>query len=387
MSPVPSKGTQPPLVSVLVRSLDRPLLAQALASLALQDHDCIEVLVIAARPGHGPVPATAGRHPVRLLPADGPRPRSVAANVGLDAAAGELLLFLDDDDWLAPDHVSRLVRALLHLPDRLAAYAGVSLVDAQGRPLGQLFDLPFDAVRLLSGNLTPIHAVLFSRRLCVAGCRFDESLDRYEDWDFWLQVARLTVPVHVPGVSAFYRIHESSGVHEDAGAASVSTQRIHAKWLHQVSQEQLGELMKRVWSHDDLAWRLGQAEALLNDRAAMRAHLDQQQEALRGLTDHVSLQAAVADRWQAGQQAALQSLAAQVDEQLAVQQARCESLARQLGQQEALAGQLERLLAEERHERALLHHDIEALRRSTSWRLTRPLRALMSLWRGSRSGR
>lgn len=396
-------GELPPLVSVLVRSIDRPLLAQALASVAAQTHPRIEVLVIAARPGHGPVQPTAGAHPVRLLQAAEPRPRSLAANVALDAAAGDWLLFLDDDDWLLPEHIARLVAAVQAHPQALAAYAGVALADADGTPLGQAFDLPFDAVRLLSGNLTPIHAVLFSRRLLALGCRFDESLDRYEDWDFWIQVARHTVPVHVPGVSAVYRIHASSGVHEDAGAQSASSQRIQSKWLKQASPEQLGALMQRVWSHDELAHRLEAAEAALHQREAALADASAQAatlQALRLQLEEGRARAAAGDAELQAARADVQGIAAQLQvlrtewqEQSAAAERRhsetraqvdvqARELAAQLAQARDRAAALERALAEEAHRIASLQHDNHAMRSSTSWRLTRPLRALMALWRG-----
>jgi hypothetical protein len=390
-------GELPPLVSVLVRSTDRPLLGQALASVAAQTHPRIEVVVVAARPGHGPVQATAGVHPLRLLQATEPRPRSLAANVALDAAAGDWLLFLDDDDWLMPEHIARLVAAVQAHPQSLAAYAGVALVDADGTPLGQAFDLPFDAVRLLSGNLTPIHAVLFSRRLLALGCRFDESLDRYEDWDFWIQVARHTVPVHVPGVSAAYRIHDSSGVHEDAGAHSASSQRIQSKWLKQASPEQLGALMQRVWSHDELAHRLEAAQAALQQREAALAEASAATlQALRLELEErrardAELQAVRADVQ--GIAAQLQTLRSEWQEQAAAAErrhaetrvqvdAQARELAVQLAQARDRAVALERALAEEAHRSASLQHDNRAMRSSTSWRLTRPLRALMALWRG-----
>ena len=56
-----AEPSAPVLVSVIVRSMDRPLLQQALASLAAQTHPHIEVLVVAVHAGHAPLPATVGR--------------------------------------------------------------------------------------------------------------------------------------------------------------------------------------------------------------------------------------------------------------------------------------------------------------------------------------
>jgi hypothetical protein len=389
-----------PLVSVLVRSLDRPLLAEALASVATQTHGRIEVIVVAANPGHGPVPATAGAHPVRLLQAPQTRPRSLAANVGLDAATGEWLLFLDDDDWLMPDHIARLVAALQAHPRALAAYAGVAMVDADGTPQGQAFDLPFDAVRLMSGNLMPIHAVLFSRQLLAQGCRFDEALDRYEDWDFWLQVAKRTVPVHVPGVSAVYRIHGSSGVHDDAGAQGLSSHAIHAKWLQQSTPRQLGEVMQRVWAYDVTVQRLALVEevAAARERALADAvqAVGEQVRTLQGLHAlHAQLQTEVREQSLAIER---RQVTAQLESQVLLRQLVDESaatLTRQLSEQWAeqlvrereRGERLERDLAEERQRSSEQRLVNDALRASFSWRLTGPLRAAVDAIRRVRQRR
>lgn len=353
---------------MLVRSLDRPFLHEALASLAAQTHPSIEVVVVAARPGHGALPDRCGAHPLRLVTTDVPRPRSVAANVALDAAAGEYLLFLDDDDWLMPQHIARLVQALQDHPGTLAAYAGVALVDLQGQPLGQVLDLPFDAVRLLSGNLTPIHAVLFSARLRDAGCRFDEVLDRYEDWDFWIQMAQHTVPLHLGGISAVYRIHPSSGVHDDAGPLSLSSRRIHDKWLQQLSPARIGELMHRAWSHDELEQRLSQLQS---------AH--------DGLLRSLASQSATLDTLRADLQQQQQALLAERDraDQLDRQQAKAQ--AQLHGVTLAQAG-LEQRLAEQTHRADALQIDLRAVHDSHSWRLTAPLRWLATRLTGRGRG-
>src|SRR5262245_17136508 len=102
-----------PLVSILVRSMDRPTLRRALDSVAAQDYPAIEVVVVGASgASHAPPPSTIGQFPVRFVASKYPLPRAEAANAALEAARGEWLNFLDDDDELLPSHVSTLRAAL-----------------------------------------------------------------------------------------------------------------------------------------------------------------------------------------------------------------------------------------------------------------------------------
>lgn len=265
-----------PLVSVMIRSTDRAELAQALDSVALQTYPTIEVLVQAVNPGHRPLPDHCGTHPLRWFTTESNLPRSEAANQLLEAAQGEWLLFLDDDDWLMPNHIARLVGTLTRQSSALAAYSGVLLVDANNRPMGQAFDLPFDALRQQSGNLTPIHAVLFSRSLVERGCRFDPHLSRYEDWDFWLKVAGLTPLLHIPGLTAAYRVHESSGVHLVSDQTSDWQQAIHEKWANLWTAGDKRAFMKRVWEFPNLEQRLLDSNEQLE---VLRQQVDRLQQA------------------------------------------------------------------------------------------------------------
>jgi len=336
-----------PLVSILVRSLDRSHLQEALDSISLQTYPRIEVVVIAARPGHQALPARCGRFPLRLVQTDETLPRSRAANKALQESSGDWLMFLDDDDWLMPGHVARLARVLSDQPACLAAYTGVALAGEDKRWLGQVFDLPFDGVRQLAGNLTPIHAVLFSRQLLARGCSFDESLDRFEDWDFWLKVASHGPMVHLPGVSAAYRIHDSSGVHEDSGPQGESTQKIYEKWRAIWDDGQGAALMQRAWVCADLEIKLDQASRhiegfadILASHAQMSATVGEQIHSVAQLTHSVS--------------------------ELTDANARLSmALTYESGQVQAQAR-----LASDRQNR------IEELLGSTSWRLTAPLRWL-----------
>ena len=111
-----------PLVSVIVRSMDRQHLQEALDSLASQNYANLEVLVVnATGTSHRALGAVCGQFPLRMVEPGVPLQRSQAANAGLDAALGDYLMFLDDDDWFGPDHVSNLVAAVTHSTTCLVA--------------------------------------------------------------------------------------------------------------------------------------------------------------------------------------------------------------------------------------------------------------------------
>ena len=106
----------PPLISIIIRSMDRPTLQRALDAVHAQTHPNIEVLVINARGGQHSSLGEANRSglQLRLINQDGPPlQRSDAANAGLDAVQGSFFAFLDDDDSLDPDHLTSLLNLAL----------------------------------------------------------------------------------------------------------------------------------------------------------------------------------------------------------------------------------------------------------------------------------
>lgn len=228
------------LVTVIIRTKDRlELLQRAVASIAEQQYRAIEVVVV--NDGTLDVSASCelaakGRLPLRIVASPKPGGRSRAANTGLKQARGEFLIFLDDDDWFYPDHLSKLVTALQHAPEYGLAYTGIEC-KRQDPQSGQLvdehvFNQPFEKAFFLIRNFIPMHAALFRRDLLDTSIAFDEQLDFYEDWDFWLQLSRKSGFLHVPGISACYFLGSNSGFGVDQNASRLQDAERHffTKW-------------------------------------------------------------------------------------------------------------------------------------------------------------
>jgi LmbE family N-acetylglucosaminyl deacetylase len=364
---------QLPLVSVLVRSMDRPYLADAIASIAAQTYPHIEVVIVnASGRTHSPVSGPSGRLTVRLIEPAAPQnkaavcSRSAAANLALKAAIGQLALFLDDDDLIAPHHLQRLVSALEAHPRHVAAYAGVR-VEGQGAAFQRDYDLPWSKHRLNGINYLPIHAVLFKlKEVQAQPLRFDETLPVLEDWAFWRQLAQHGDMVHCPGISATYRQgHGDSGLGNPAHANH--WQAWHAKLTGQfIAETPALEIAQTITWH---AIELDRLQTCLDQATRQQKQEDQQH-----LQQSQQQAQALSDQQQQSQQQAQQHAQALSDQQQQSQQ-QAQQHAQALSDQQQQTQQLAQALGE-------LSFQLRAIKHTRFWRHLAPLWRLEGWLRG-----
>ena len=345
------------LVSVLIRSMDRPLLREALNSLALQTYVNVEVVVVNARKeAHRQLGEKCGRYPLRLLQTNASLSRSAAANYAMDSARGQYFVFLDDDDWIAPDHINLLVSALQSSPGKLAAYCGTELRDASGQQFGlEPMNSPYSVGRLRSGNYIPLNAILFSRNVVEKGARFDDQLSVYEDWDFLLQVSQWSEFIHVDRIAAYYRASGQSGVGliADDQTKKNARIRIYEKWQHVWNGAQLDEMVTALSSMTLEAIARGEEKIQFStDRSgavidALQTQLTTKELLLMQITGE--LQAAQ------GEKISLQNSLHQIQNNSNLLENQVSVLARQIQNKD---------------------EQLHAILNSTSWRVSRPIRFL-----------
>jgi glycosyltransferase involved in cell wall biosynthesis len=224
----------PPLVSAIVRTVGRPELPRALASLAAQHYRPIEIVIVNAASIPLALPATPGLRRNVIDPGR-PLPRPEAANAGLAAARGDWMIFLDEDDAIEADHIELLV-ATAAISGSAVAYSQTRLVDAAGATTRFLGGGPFNREALLRSNYLSIHAVLFSRAFVDAGARFDESFEIFEDWDFWLQLSERCDFAFTGKATAIYSMDSGAsgaggGANQDRERLLAQRERLMRKWL------------------------------------------------------------------------------------------------------------------------------------------------------------
>ena len=392
---VPAAVPTGPLVSVIIRTTGRVELAEALASLTAQTYPRIEIILVDARGvGDAPLDAARCRFPLRVAHTGRPLGRSAAANLGLECAQGEVLIFLDDDDWFEPDHLAGLVELLEQEPAAIAAYAGVRCVrraDSGAWETVQVYNEPFDEVRLRCENFIPIHALLF-RREALRGespCRFDERFDLYEDWDFWLQLRERGEFRHRAVISACYRIHNRGGlgVAADEQQALAAFQTLVTKWRSRWSDRELMDMIARARHLDrllkDVEARRAEAMRGIDQLTLTVQHYDQARQTLEAKHE-------AAQRASQARERELQRRIEAQQAELETQHAELEAHRAELETQRSVLAMQPAELEQQRAETARIDREwrerYEWVMNSRSWRLTAPLRDSARWWREQRLG-
>lgn len=203
--------------SVIIRTKDRPRhLYQALESVGNQQRPADEIIVV--NDGGGSIDQVLGAFkslPIQLIVNEISLGRARAGNIGVEAAKGDAVAFLDDDDQFLADHLARLTLAMGRFDARVA-YAGSRMIrkDLLGdaaeafmreHGVGEFND-PFDPDRLAFENYIPLNTLLIDRELFLTVGGFDPDFNLFEDWDLLIRLSRKTRFYHVDRVTSVYGI-------------------------------------------------------------------------------------------------------------------------------------------------------------------------------------
>ena len=225
-----------PLISILIRSMDRKTHDRAMRSAARQTWGNVEIVVVAAcGAAHRQLADHCLGRPVRVVFGDqGQRlSRPLAANVALDSARGEWLNFLDDDDELDATHVATLMQAMRARREKLV-YSATRVVGKRGEDIARV-GYPGNHVQLFFHSRSASQSMMIHRSLVDDGARFDPAFEVHEDHDFQIACATRTEFFFVDAITNTWHGHigESGcgfGPNDNHAQRIATVTRIREKW-------------------------------------------------------------------------------------------------------------------------------------------------------------
>lgn len=265
-------------------------LAETLASVAAQSRPAAEVLVVddGSTDGSAELAREAG---ARVIATGGNQGPSAARNLGVQAAACDLVAFVDADDLWTGEHLEVVAGLLDRYPEAVLAFSRIEkFIDGGGPdgghrtwwvspPVGA--EQPSDLMpTMLETNPVPQSTVVARRQALLEVGGYDESMRYSEDYDLWSRLSARDrfVPSH--RITCRYRIHAAQATAAPAGATSLA----RASWQVRMSLLNLlgpaddaraapsvRERLRRVYEAElRSAWRQGDVatfDALLSAHA------------------------------------------------------------------------------------------------------------------------
>jgi glycosyltransferase involved in cell wall biosynthesis len=206
-----------PRVSVIVPTFNRiEWLPTAVASVQKQTVESWELLVIDDGSTDGTDKWVDSLDESRLRYIRREHTGNIAAvrNVGIEAARGEWIAFLDSDDRWLPDKLARQFEELDRAPDSAWCYGGYRLIDRLGEDVPNTAGRPWRpfqgwiAERILTTEAGVTLPTVLVRADVARDLQFDTRIPLSEDYDFALRLAVRAPSCAVPGILAEFLVHQ-----------------------------------------------------------------------------------------------------------------------------------------------------------------------------------
>jgi len=229
-----------PVVSIIIPVYNKcPYIKQTIDSVLGQDFDLFEVIVI----DDGSTDES-----LEIIKAfSDPRIRVFtqsnagverARNFGFSQSSGSFIVFLDADDLMSVNRLSKQI-ALFNLDqDLVLVGTWANVIDHSGKVVGSICPPTSNAAIQLSHlfrNQFVNSSVMVRRRAITNGLVFNEVRGKRfaEDFDLWNRVSKNGLVVNIPEKLTSYRRLSTSRSQSKGGSLLESTRDISSEWLHQ----------------------------------------------------------------------------------------------------------------------------------------------------------
>jgi glycosyltransferase involved in cell wall biosynthesis len=150
---------------------------------------------------------------------------AATSNFGLRNAQGEYAAILDDDDWWASKvKLEKQVEFLEGNPEYVGCGGGYIIIDEQGKKGDQVLKPEQDESikrHALLANPMANSTTMFRMNAAKEVGWYDETLEKFADWDFWLKMGTIGKLYNFPEYFTYYSMW--------SGGASFTSQKKNAR--------------------------------------------------------------------------------------------------------------------------------------------------------------
>lgn len=151
---------------------------------------------------------------IRIINTPSPLGLSGSRNAGLHEARGELIAFIDSDDFCEPGRLESEIAFLRAHPDHVLVGSGLRFINERSETIGSRRYPENDEdikTRIVVMNCIAQPSVMARRAALIEAGGYTHDFPAAEDYDLWLRVARFGKFHNLPEELVSYRIHAAAG--------------------------------------------------------------------------------------------------------------------------------------------------------------------------------
>lgn len=204
--------------------------------------------------------------------------QAAAVNRGLRESRGEIIAWINSDDYYLPGALHAILEAFAANPKVEVVYGNARNVDVAGRDLGPHPVEPWSYAALADRCFLCQPAVFFRRNVVEKEGDLDESLQLALDYEYWLRLGKTRAFLYLPRDLAANRVHAASktslqpvqGRREALLVSRRHTGRWSSAWLGSLASRASENFWARFGLHSSALTWLGKQTLLPIYRLRLR---------------------------------------------------------------------------------------------------------------------
>lgn len=198
-----------PLVSIITPSFNQARYLEAtIQSVLAQEYPRIEYIIVDGASTDGSVDIIKKyKKSLAYWISEKDSGQAEAINKGVARGTGEIVAWLNSDDYYLPGAISAVVKVFEENPDVLMVYGDMLAVDEQGQNINLLKYKQLSLEDLLCFQIIGQPSVFFRRSILEKTGLLNTSFHFLLDHHLWIRIAQIGQILHIPQVLAAARYH------------------------------------------------------------------------------------------------------------------------------------------------------------------------------------